>query len=478
MAKEGFFKRLRSRFPAGGKYEEVRLREPYPLGTVRVRVPWEGVPICVNLGPEGPKLHIYPETPLDDSTDSRPQGFVLLDPKCCHLGINGFLRLARRGDSLVLGHQDKQQMAMFNYPDSVDMRHLEITHDGDGLIFRKLVSDARVQLSPVAEENAVERNADRRWERLGVIRAIYGGRLEPLSPREALQTLEAVNEILGTEAYRTPDDRGRPGGVVRIPNGLTPIIVGDLHAQVDNLLTLLTQNGFLEALETAEAALIILGDAVHSEVEGQMDEMESSLLMMDLILRLKLRFPRQVFYIRGNHDSFSQNEFKFGVAQCLVWESTLRSRRGMGYLREMERFYDGLPYLVLSDGYVACHAAPIKTKFNLDRLVNIHRHPGLVQELTHNRLRRRTSPAGYTAHDVKHFRETMNLPENTPFFVSHSPLNREDPLWLNAGGIKNHHIVFSANLPWIGVFTRIRGQMVPLSYHREDLVPAVNALAS
>ena len=27
--------------------------------------------------------------------------------------------------------------------------------------------------------------------------------------------------------------------------------------------------------------------------------------MMDLIIRLKLWFPQQVFYIRGNHDSFS-----------------------------------------------------------------------------------------------------------------------------------------------------------------------------
>jgi hypothetical protein len=288
--------------------------------------------------------------------------------------------------------------------------------------------------------------------------------------------LQEVNRILAQEIYRTADDRGKPGGVLRIPAELTPIIVGDLHAQVDNLLTLLTQNEFLEALEDGSAALIILGDSVHSETEGQLDDMEGSILIMDLILRLKLRFPEQVFYIRGNHDSFSSNEFKFGIAQCLFWEMTLRKRRGAAYLREMGRFYDQLPYLVLSDGYVACHAAPIKTRFDLDRLINIYHEPGLVQELTHNRLRRRTSPAGYTAHDVRHFRDTLKLPEDTPFFVSHSPLNREDPMWLNAGGIENHHIVFSANLPWIGVFTRARGKMIPLSYHREELVPIINAL--
>ena len=354
------------------------------------------------------------------------------------------------------------------------MRHLSITHDGDGLVFRKLISDAEVRLSLVPDDGRYEELVVRRMERLVKLRDIYGGPIEPMSSDEALESLREVNHILAEEAYRPHDDRGRPGGVVNLPKPLIPIIVGDLHAQVNNLLTLLTQNNFLELLESGDAALILLGDGIHSEQEGELEEMGDSMLIMDLIFRLKLHFPKQVFYIRGNHDSFSANLTKFGIAQCLLWEAALRKHRGNAYLAEMEKFYAALPYVVISDDFVACHAAPIKTRFDHDGLVNIYRNQELVRELTSNRLRRRTSPAGYAGADVRHFRETLKLPEDQIFFVSHSPLDRESAQWLEAGGIKNHHIVFSANIPWIGVFTKVQHRMIPLSYYREELLPLVS----
>lgn len=476
MTIKGFFTRLASLKPGHSRYEEVRLGESYYLEINRVRVPYEGVPICVRLIKEGIKIHIYPELLLDSSCNQPPLHFLLFDPDRYHSGISGFMRLIKPGDSFVLGNQNRRQTPACHLPKNLEMRHLSITHDGDGLIFRKLVSDARIELTPLPEEHRFKRSIERRMERLRTIRSIYGGPIEALSPADALETLREVNSLLETEAYRPQNDQGKPGGVVNLPKTMIPIIVGDLHAQVDNLLTLLSQNHFMEALQAGEATLIILGDAVHSEQDDQLDKMESSLLMMDLILRLKLRFPQQLFYIRGNHDSFSSSLTKSGIAQCLIWEATIRKHRGEAYLREMKRFYASLPYVVISEGYVACHAAPVKTRFNMDMLINIYRYPGLVKELTRNRIRQRTSPAGYTRADVRHFRNILNLPEKTPFFVSHSPLDREKPLWLEAGGIENHHIVFSANIPWIGVFTRVRGQMIPLSYHRENLLPMINEL--
>lgn len=86
-----------------------------------------------------------------------------------------------------------------------------------------------------------------------------------------------------------------PGGLLLLPQRLTPILVADMHAQIDNLLTVLSQNAFLDALDQGTAALVILGDAVHCEVDGQLREMASSMLIMDFIFRLKLCFPEQVF---------------------------------------------------------------------------------------------------------------------------------------------------------------------------------------
>ena len=469
--------KLRSALIGRSPIEEIRLNGPYRLGTSRVRVLFEGVPIHIAMKKAGVELLIYPEILLDNSAFQPPHPFLLLDPQRCCTGINAFLRLEKPGDTLILGRHDKLQAAIFAYPPTMDLRRLSITHDGDALIFRALVSDTEIYLSPLLGKDPTGGILCRRRENLQKIRDIYGGPVAQLPPEEALSTLKQVNGILAQESFRPLDERGRPGGVVKLPEKVTPIIVGDLHAQVDNLLTLLSQNDFLNALETGSAALVILGDAIHSEEDGRLDEMDSSLLITDLILRLKLRFPQQVFYIRGNHDSFSRDVFKFGIAQCLVWEHAVRDKRGPAYHEEMKRFYDLLPYVLLSEGYVACHAAPIKTRFNMDMLVNIHRNPGLVRELTQNRLRRRNYVAGYYRSDVKHFRNTLGLPEHTPFLVSHSPLNREDAMWLEAGGIENHHIVFSANTPWIGLFTRVNKQMIPLCYHREDLLSLIDGLS-
>jgi hypothetical protein len=63
-------------------------------------------------------------------------------------------------------------------------------------------------------------------------------------------------------------------------------------------------------------------------VDGQLREMQSSMLLMDLIFRLKLRFPRQVFYVRGNHDSFSEDIAKDGIPQGLLWAKELGDQRG------------------------------------------------------------------------------------------------------------------------------------------------------
>jgi hypothetical protein len=471
--KKNLFGRIRSLLFGQSHYEEVDLEEPIILSEKRVRVHARYLPLKIDLAKVKKEYYIYPEVILDDSEKAGYSAYILSENSNRQSAFEGFQRLARKGDRLILGKYDEEQKLIFDYPDSMDLRRLSITHDGDALIFRTLVSDAEIHLTSLSGEPLMEKMMALRHQQLKIIRRVYGGAIEPLPGEEALSTLQAVNEVLEKESYRPLDERGKPGGIVELPRELTPIIIGDLHAQVDNLLTLLSHNGFMQALEDGMAALVMLGDAVHSEVDGQLEEMDSSLQITDLILRLKLRYPAQVFYIRGNHDSFSSDIFKAGVAQSLMWERAVKNRGGDDYLNAMNQFYDSLPYLIISSDFVACHAAPIKTRFNRNMLINIYKYPQLVRELTRNRLRRRNFPAGYARGDVKHFLNTLNLSQGAQFLVSHSPLNREDPLWREAGGIENHHIVFSANIPWVGVFTRVHGRLVPLSYRRENLRPLI-----
>ncbi len=473
---KGFFNQLKAVFSGLSQCKEVRIREEYKLRNDRIRVPFEGYPLQLVLGEKGQKLHIYPERSLDGSNGGISPRFILFDPDRYYSRISGFMRLSE-GDTLILGKHDERQEAIFNYPKGVARRHLAIVHDGDALIFKDLATESGTLISPLMGKKVIDHVLERRMENLREIRTIYGGPIEPLDHQQALATLEAVNELLEKEPCRPRDTRGRPGGVVSLPNKMIPIIVGDIHAQVDNLLTLLSQNEFLEAMGDGKAALVFLGDAVHSEVDGQMEDMDSSILMMDLILRLKLWFPQQVFYIRGNHDSFSPDIGKDGIPQGLLWEMALRRSRSEEYKKAMERFYELLPYVAVSDDYVACHAAPPKGNVGMDLLVNIDKYPGLVDELINNRLQRPNRPAGYTGGDVKRFRKALDLADDTEFFVGHTPMTRDDTLWLKIGGIENHHVIFSGNTPWIGVFTQIGKRMIPLRYHTEHLLPVINALA-
>ena len=84
-----------------------------------------------------------------------------------------------------------------------------------------------------------------------------------------------------------------------------------------------------------------------------------------------------------------------------------------------------------------------------------------MHDLTWNRLKTPLWPAGYGKGQVKRFRKSLELNEGIPFIVAHFPQDRTGTLWLNAGEIPNHHIVYSARTNQAGMFTRVDGVLVP-----------------
>lgn len=451
-----------------GQCRHLNLRDTYSLAAGKVRVPFEGFPIQIVLGPEEKRLHLYPETLIGDDEEGKgPPRFLIVDPERYFTEITGFLRL-EAGERITLGRADDHQMAIFTYPDGVAAHHLLVMHEGDAIVFRNL-SRARTCIAPLLNDAKSSR-----IEKLRRLLHIYGGPIEPLGPAEALDLIEQVNALMAQECFRPRDHRGLPGGLIRIPDDITPILVADLHAQVDNLLTVLSQNAFLEGLEAGTACLILLGDAVHSETDDELEAMETSMLIMDLIFRLKVRFPERLFFLRGNHDAFAEDIAKGGVPQGLLWARALVETRGQPYLQAMERFYGQLPYVACSSHFLAAHAAPPRTKISPEILVQIHRYPGLIPELIANRLQRPNRPQGYTAGDIRRFRKALGLEPATPFVVGHTPMDRSETLWMDVGGVANHHVLFSANPDQVGVFTEIGGALVPLRYRVEPLRGILN----
>jgi hypothetical protein len=199
---------------------------------------------------------------------------------------------------------------------------------------------------------------------------------------------------------------------------------------------------------------------------------------MDLIFRLKLRFPGNVFYIVGNHDSFMRELMKQGIPQGLLWEKHVVASRGEEYKTELELFYQQSPLLVLGKDFIACHAGPARRKVSRQILVDAHQFPDIVHDLTWNRIRTTAFPAGYTRSDVHQFRKGLEVGSDTPFIVGHHPCSTDETLWLNVGQINQHHVVISSRPDRVGIFAAIDGKMVPQIYPVEPLASWLDQQAS
>jgi hypothetical protein len=457
--------------------DDVDLRGSLRLGNSKIRVPTPAYPLQLLLGGEdGFRLHLDPEMLLDASGTFRRSGnYLLFDPSAYFSAISGFVRMSP-GDSLTLGREDHLQRLLLQYSDEVDRQHLRLKLTSSGLALKKKSSRRGACVAALTEHDLLERQMHWRRGKLEHLARVLKAPIEAPSQDEALALLERVIQIMEREAYRPRTADGRPGGLLELPDEPAPIFVGDLHARIDNLLVILTQNAFLESLENGSGMLIIIGDAVHPDEPGQEDDMDMSMLLMDLILRLKVLFPERVFYIRGNHDSFSEEISKGGVPQGLVWEKALHDRRGIKYRNAMEQLYGLLPYVAMSSQFLAAHAGAPNMKCSRDELVNIRDHPRLQHQLTHVRLRRVNGASGYTRGDVERLRKRLGLHPQVPFVVGHTPLSCDDTCWVNAGGIENHHVLFGAYPKTVGVLTRPGPNLLPLRYPVEPLLPVYNRL--
>jgi hypothetical protein len=473
-SKHSLVKELRKRF--GGKAETVKLApaDRLRLSGKGIRIAGMETSFAVEMGKQ--TVHVCPDRSANNSGRKPPFDYLVFDPKLYYSGLAHSLRI-KPGQTLSIDYRQEHQKLVFSKPKHAFRRHLQISHEGDALVFRDPISELGTHLSIVSEEPDGLRIDGDRQRSLKRIREIYGGPLQQLSAEEAMSTVKEANRLVGQEPYRRSDSLGNAGSVVELPQHMAPVIVGDLHAQVDNLLKILMENSLLDALDNKEAVLVFLGDAVHLENKGQLEDMESSVLIMDLILKLKLAYPEQVFFITGNHDSFSPDVMKGGIPQSVLWEKRLRKLRGKDYCQELAHFYRLSPLIVLSEDFVACHAGPPCSKVSFETLVEARQFPKLVHELSWNRIKSRNWPLGYRKGDVKRFRKSLGLDDTVPFIVAHYPQNKKDTMWLNVNEIPNHHIVFSARTDRVGLFKRVNWELIPQEYPVEPLIAAVNAIS-
>ncbi len=472
--KGGLIKRIRSALSELEQCQNIDLLEAYRLTDRKIRIPVREYPLQLFIPPDNKILHIYPERLLQNPKQDTGN-FILFDPSCYFTTVCGFLRL-EEGEEIVLGDEGPIQRPLIDGDGVHANCRLFIRNKENGLIFKNLGSNSIPCIAPLIKKKQVNQILIQRRRKLRKVRKMFGSNIAPMAAKPAYNLLQQVNEVISRASFRPRNREGKPGAVVELPDHIAPIVVGDLHGKVDNLLVVLTQGGLLDALEKGKAALVILGDAVHREEKGYYDEMESSLLIMDLILQLKLLFPQQVFYLRGNHDSFSPDISKGGISQGLVWEKYLVKQRGERYRNEMEQFYRNLPLMFVSRHLIATHAAPPLNPTSRKKLINAANQPDLVRELIANRLAQAHRPGGYAKRDVNNLRESFNLAKETPFIVGHTPLSDDATVWENVGGIDNHFVLYSADSEQVGVLAVVDEGIYPLLYPAEPISEIIRAM--
>lgn len=443
--------------------------------TTPCRIAHDGKTFELRLGKQ--QLHFHPEIPLGVKKKHSKKNWLIYSPLPCSVkNIVGFARL-KIGESVIIGRDNKEFSDLFDFDKSVASRHLRVINRNGDLILTPLAPGKNLSIVRIEHQDNRERVEAHRYEALMKIREIYGGPITLLPANQALSLIQQANSIIANDVYTLKDNTGQAGGLIKLPDHITPIIVGDLHAQVNNLLKILTENWLLDCLHANTACLIFLGDAIHSEISNEMEDMESSILMMDLIFKLKTFFPYNIFYLRGNHDTFDVELSKNGVSQGILMQKALTELRGKKYAEEMLTFYNRLPYVITNKYFVACHAAPPRKEVTIDQLSNIHESPDLIKEITTNRIQRPHYLNGYNKGDIKRFRKSLNLPKKTPFIVGHTPIDPFGSLWKNAGNIKGHHILYSGHQEKPQALLCDGSKLISLEFPPEPLLKLIEKIS-
>jgi hypothetical protein len=290
---------------------------------------------------------------------------------------------------------------------------------------------------------------------------------------KAVEKLEmAIRGMLSMDAsLRPPASDRRRGGLISF--GKTDrrevIIIGDLHGNVRNLKAILRHDGNLTNVRDDKAFIIFLGDAVHEEQSGRLASMDTSITIMNLIIHLMAKYPDNIAYIIGNHDTYAPELAKNAIRQGELYHKAVVKAHGKKYADMMQDFFDTLPAFVIHPRFLAVHGGPVRGGVTRHELINIRSHPGLLWELTWNRINEtRSTPSmkEYGPQDLDDLRRDVECPPRVPVIVGHNPMwkwGAQDSIWIDPLGAHDHVILVSSH-PTICPYISVKGGAKQASY--------------
>ena len=229
-----------------------------------------------------------------------------------------------------------------------------------------------------------------------------------------MELLERVYAVLSAE---DPDLRpfcseGLPGGLVDLKPKIPTIIVPDIHARIDFLLSILLSSTIgeesnLQMLASDRLQIVCVGDGFHAEaravdrwaaayeeyrgdyrVHTAMDEeMRESLGVMEMVMEVKCGFPSNFHFLKGNHENI-RNEHGNGN---YAFRKFTHEGEMVAYYMEMfydeafiasyERLEKNLPLLAVGNGFLVSHAEP-QSFFDREDVIEYRERPEVTYGLT------------------------------------------------------------------------------------------------
>jgi len=283
----------------------------------------------------------------------------------------------------------------------------------------------------------------------------------PPLPEEYFTVLERVHPVLAGEdpEIRPYSSSEQPGGLVQLKNYIPTIIVPDLHARVDFLLSLLLaptvgERSNLQMLSDDLLQIVCVGDGFHAEARAAerwahafeeyresfkhhtaMDEeIRESMAVMEMVMEVKCAFGSNFHFLKGNHENI-RNEHGNGnyAFRKFTYEGEMVSYYmekfyGEEFVDSYASFEKNLPLLAVGNNFLVSHAEPL-CLYEREDIIEYRDNPEVVYGLT------------WTANDeaeeesveqmLSHYLDAENLDE-CYYFGGHRPIRNR--YHLRAGG--------------------------------------------
>ena len=226
--------------------------------------------------------------------------------------------------------------------------------------------------------------------------------------------LDAVNKLLVKEdkQIRPANKDNVSGGIIRLKKQIPTIVVPDLHARMDFFLNVLfykEDDGLtnLQKIADDKLQIVCVGDGFHAEsraikrwqnayeeylVEYNKhkfidEEMKESLGVMEMCIEIKLNFPNNFHFLKGNHENVTNERgcgnypFRKFVYEGPMVLSYMQKFYSEDFLLKYSQFEKNLPLFAVGKNFLVSHAEP-KKFFEEKEILEYKSNPDVIEGFT------------------------------------------------------------------------------------------------